>query len=293
MLVQVEDELYSIPRKALCSQSEVFQGMFMHDNPEEGRTDDNPIVLEGYKRTDFESLLRVIIPELTIMARPLEPSPPLLDKAEWISVLKLATIWQMDKIRKISIEKLSLLDLSPSQKISLAREHRVASWLKDGARALVEGFQSSQLSEIAAELGWETTARILAIRDSTTVKPNDSICLGDLCCVNCIQPMNTFSNLGMPTCNRYPRCSLTPEVVAVRPRGSGSRIPILATFVCGSTSCGLGTCSPDTFRCTVCDNSVSFFKLYGPAESASTSSATLQDAVERLFGDEIKELEDL
>jgi hypothetical protein len=158
---------------------------------------------------------------------------------------------------------------------------------------LVESFHSYRLSEIASELGWETTARILAIRDSTTVKPSDAICLGDLCCVNCIQPMNTLSPLGMPSCNRYPRCHLTPEVVAVRPRSSGSRIPILATFICGSTSCGLGTCSPDTFRCTVCDNSVSFFKLIGSTESTTNSAAALQDAVEQLFGDEIKELEEL
>jgi hypothetical protein len=37
--------------------------MFMHENTQEGRTDDNPIVLEGYKRTDFDALLRVLIPE--------------------------------------------------------------------------------------------------------------------------------------------------------------------------------------------------------------------------------------
>lgn len=197
------------------------------------------------------------------------------------------------QIRSASIELLALLDLSPSQKIALAREYRVANWLKEGAQALVEGFELHQLGEVASELGWETTARILAIRDSTTVKPSNSICLGDLCCVNCIQPMNTFSNLGMPSCNRYPRCDLTQEVVAVRPRASGSRIPILATFICGSTSCGLGTCSPDTFRCTVCDNAVGFFKLFGSTDSTTNAPAALQDAVEQVFGDEIKELEEL
>lgn len=37
--------------------------MFLHDSTEDGFTDDNPIVLEGYKRVDFDALLRVLIPE--------------------------------------------------------------------------------------------------------------------------------------------------------------------------------------------------------------------------------------
>lgn len=32
------------------------------DHKEWGRTEDNPIVLEGYKASDFEALLRVLYP---------------------------------------------------------------------------------------------------------------------------------------------------------------------------------------------------------------------------------------
>ena len=60
--VQVEDQLYSLPKQTLRGQSDVFDGMFMHDSDSrEGQSDDNPIILEGYKCADFDSLLRVLI----------------------------------------------------------------------------------------------------------------------------------------------------------------------------------------------------------------------------------------
>jgi hypothetical protein len=59
----VEGHLYSIPKQTLISQSPVFEGMFStsNDGRGEGSSDENPIILEGYKKNDFESLLRVML----------------------------------------------------------------------------------------------------------------------------------------------------------------------------------------------------------------------------------------
>jgi hypothetical protein len=60
---QVEGHLYSIPKDTLKTQSHVFEGMFdVGDRSAgEGASDDKPIVLEGYKRQDFESLLKILL----------------------------------------------------------------------------------------------------------------------------------------------------------------------------------------------------------------------------------------
>ncbi|KAH6908508.1 hypothetical protein BKA70DRAFT_1103782, partial [Coprinopsis sp. MPI-PUGE-AT-0042] len=94
----VEGCLYSIPKQALMSQSPVFEGMFDggNDGAGEGASDDQPIVLEGYKSNDFECLLKVLLPRYGV-STPLEPCPLAMPLEEWVSVLKLSTVWQMEK----------------------------------------------------------------------------------------------------------------------------------------------------------------------------------------------------
>ncbi|KAH6908549.1 hypothetical protein BKA70DRAFT_272301 [Coprinopsis sp. MPI-PUGE-AT-0042] len=159
-IFRVEKKLYSIPTSFLKQQSEVFSGMFSLDNSSEGMSDDRPIVLAGYKSADFDRFLKVLIPQ------PLAPSPPILSKEEWISTLKLATIWEMSKIRKAAIEKLSDLKIPAIERVALAREYHVAAWLQEGVITLATEAHTTKVEEMATVLGWETTARIFMIRDS-------------------------------------------------------------------------------------------------------------------------------
>jgi hypothetical protein len=63
-MVQVEDELFRVPKDDLAKNSEVFADMFVMpsgvDHKVEGHDDDHPIFLEGYKKKDFICLLRVM-----------------------------------------------------------------------------------------------------------------------------------------------------------------------------------------------------------------------------------------
>ncbi|KAH6897820.1 hypothetical protein BKA70DRAFT_1032109, partial [Coprinopsis sp. MPI-PUGE-AT-0042] len=154
-----KNNLYCIPRHCLTSQSEVFEGMFLLDGQGEGETEDQPIVLEGYRSQDFECLLRILLPE------PMSEPPKSLAKGEWISVLKLASTWQMSKVRKLAIDNLSELEMTPIEKIALGREFRVADWVSSGAKSLATLKEDFPLQEVANVLGWETTARILCLRE--------------------------------------------------------------------------------------------------------------------------------
>jgi hypothetical protein len=94
--------------------------MFLLSRPatrSKGRDRDHPVVLEGYKKDEFTCLLKVMYPTYVHViftcidpfylwtfdtrARSLIPGGTLelqLKKEEWVSVLKLSTIWNMTKV---------------------------------------------------------------------------------------------------------------------------------------------------------------------------------------------------
>ena len=69
--VQVEDKLFSVPRCEFVNSSEVFADMFALPSgpmaPKEGQDKEHPIVLEGYKKDEFTSLLKVMYPTYVII----------------------------------------------------------------------------------------------------------------------------------------------------------------------------------------------------------------------------------
>ncbi|KAJ3511036.1 hypothetical protein NLJ89_g4334 [Agrocybe chaxingu] len=164
IFIKVEDKLFCVPRCEFIQSSEVFADMcLLPSGPTsavEGRDRERPIVLEGYKKGEFACLLKVMYPTAgsLISGTNFELS---LGKEEWVSVLKLSTIWNMKKIRTYAIHRLSTqAALLPMEKILLARAHKVAAWLDEGVTSLVNGVPTPELEDLTA-LGWETAARIL------------------------------------------------------------------------------------------------------------------------------------
>jgi len=168
--VKVEDKIFCVPRCEFVQSSEVFADMFLLPSGpatcSEGQDKDHPIVLEGYKKDEFACLLKVMYPTANslISGTNLEFR---LTKEEWVSVLKLSTIWDMTKIRRYAIHRLSTdVTLPPIEKILLARAHRVGAWLDEAVISLAMCNPMPKLEDLAA-LGWETVARILWIRDNS------------------------------------------------------------------------------------------------------------------------------
>ena len=117
--VQVEDRIFHVPRYEFVQSSEVFSGMFLLPSGPgantEGQDREHPIVLEGYKKEEFACLLKVMYPTYVLIifikidpdyqwgcrASSLVSGTTLdlcLGKEEWVSVLKLSTIWNMEKV---------------------------------------------------------------------------------------------------------------------------------------------------------------------------------------------------
>jgi len=117
---------------------------------------------------------------------------------EWISVLKLATMWQMDRLHQIAFQKITgvvatkaawidVLDVSvlhglsdvqqlaiqrlssdstfrEMEKVLLARKYKVESWLKGGCRELVTRKQYFSDEEDVL-LGLKTVSKLYRLRE--------------------------------------------------------------------------------------------------------------------------------
>ena len=65
--LQVEDELFRVPKRYFVDSSEVFSDMFLLPTGngmqiQEGSDDGHPIELKGYDKSDFISLLKIFSP---------------------------------------------------------------------------------------------------------------------------------------------------------------------------------------------------------------------------------------
>ncbi|KAH6908532.1 hypothetical protein BKA70DRAFT_1280105 [Coprinopsis sp. MPI-PUGE-AT-0042] len=180
--IRVESMLFRVPINALCRASEVFEGMFLVDRGDQGHTDDNPILLEGFLSNDFESLLRIIFPQSVFTDFPDSPS---LSKEEWEGVLKLSTVWEMDKIRTMAVERLSSMQLGPLEKIKLAKDYRVPLWLSEGIETLAAEFEKHSIDDISLTLGWEKAARFANVIAREQIQQNDVVHKSRILCYQC------------------------------------------------------------------------------------------------------------
>ncbi|KAF6747402.1 hypothetical protein DFP72DRAFT_821736, partial [Ephemerocybe angulata] len=93
---QVEHTLFRVPRHRLDEASDVFANKFRPQTAEEGQSDDNPIVIEGCKSSEFESLLKYMYLSYPVVTL---STTITLSKKEWLDILKLSTAWKMDAVR--------------------------------------------------------------------------------------------------------------------------------------------------------------------------------------------------
>ncbi|KAH6908586.1 hypothetical protein BKA70DRAFT_272717 [Coprinopsis sp. MPI-PUGE-AT-0042] len=284
VVIQVENTLFSVPRTCLSDHSEVFAGMFLLDGAAEGQTDDNPIVLHGYSSEDFQSLLKVISPH-PIVSAPSTFQP--LTKQEWTGVLNLSTIWQMQAIRYLAIDKLSNMELQPDEKIKLARRHRVAKWLSEGIHSFAENLGHYPLDHVALSLGWESTAKLLAARNLPTSTMREVIDVSRLRCNSCHcrltwkeQPRVPSCAAGLPAC-RPTRFEITANAIAP---GIFVEISRLRCDNCGDVY------NPDEDQCSTCQSFGCFVFAERDAGPVVRNTDAIDSAIQQMFGDEIEAL---
>jgi hypothetical protein len=173
----VEDTLFKVPKNHFLASS-VFATIFTLPPGKEDveGTEDKPFVLHEISEVDFESLLKFMHPPPLWVIALLEIQSPLilnsctstngkLTKQEWLSVLKLCTLWEFTQIRERAIEELSENDpLGTVDKIVHGKSYDVGKWVLDGSVELLEG-NKTITNEEAERIGWRTAAKLLLLRE--------------------------------------------------------------------------------------------------------------------------------
>lgn len=83
---------------------------------------------------------------------------------EWISVLKLSTMWAFGKLRQKAIKRLGKLNIDPVEKVMLARNCKVEQFLVDGYEELLRREEGPSLEE-AKVLGYEVVIQLYRMRE--------------------------------------------------------------------------------------------------------------------------------
>ncbi|KIJ63369.1 hypothetical protein HYDPIDRAFT_65515, partial [Hydnomerulius pinastri MD-312] len=159
----VENTLFRIPRDPLETHSTVLRDMFLlpiGDRSEaEGMSDESPIRLEGIKKIDFQQLMKVLFPGSFGQTQRLP-----VGLEEWSSVLKLATLWEFEGIRRAAIGALPKCPITPVDKLVLAREYNIKEWLLPAINELVQRPNPIGVEDVA-RLGLDFALKILAVRE--------------------------------------------------------------------------------------------------------------------------------
>jgi len=178
IVFQVEDTLFKLP-KIYFRNSSVFATIFTlpsgSEQDVEG-TDAKPFVLHGINPVDFESLLKVMYPlSLNIVQ---------LTQQEWISVLKLSTMWEFTELRERAKQELlkQEMKMGTVEKIECGRKYEIKEWVLEGYITLLRRPEIAS-DEEAERLGWKTVAKLYRLRDAClSISQSESPNLASQCC---------------------------------------------------------------------------------------------------------------
>ncbi|VDB95674.1 unnamed protein product [Peniophora sp. CBMAI 1063] len=163
VIFKAESTLFSIPMAYLPTGGGVFESMFSLPNVRgEGKSKEDPIILTwDVTASDFRSFMKVCLPQ------PHSLKAYSMSVSDWMSVLKLSTMWCLDELRARAIEGADTqVKAMPDvvEKILLARRYSVSRWLIDGYEAL--GKRSAYLSpDEQSKLGLETAVNLAELRE--------------------------------------------------------------------------------------------------------------------------------
>jgi len=141
----------------------------------DGKTDKQPIILEGVKTEDFKQLLRVMYARYVghsdnlFILKFKFPSAfaeeEKLAEKEWVSVLVLAARWAMERLHQLAIKKLTQkISTDPYKLVVMGLEHNVDSWIFRGILLLVLR-EDPMGEEDANRIGISAVLKVSTIRE--------------------------------------------------------------------------------------------------------------------------------
>ncbi|KAG6910323.1 hypothetical protein DXG01_011391 [Tephrocybe rancida] len=168
VVLLVEGYLFSVPRYYFANKSEVFSDMFslppQQDTKLEGSCDASPLHLEGVSRIDFKGFLRALYPMQHIQGN------PVLSKKEWVSALKLGSMWGFRDVRQLAIRVIEKADgFNAIDRVLLGKEFKVYRWLYSGYNDLATRAESISAADVGL-LGLEKALQMFQLREEVVRK---------------------------------------------------------------------------------------------------------------------------
>ncbi|KAF9477888.1 hypothetical protein BDN70DRAFT_79759 [Pholiota conissans] len=161
VVFEIEKRLFRVPTHLLVKESEILRDLFelpQGSTNSEGTSADNPIILHDIKHEEFRSLLKILYPtsiQKTVV----------LVKQEWLSILKLSTMWFMANLKNMAVSELEANgSLAPVEKVVWGRKCHVSSWVLDGYSDLVSKNDTLSDAEVDAT-GHMTAIKLFRIRE--------------------------------------------------------------------------------------------------------------------------------
>ncbi|RXW13997.1 hypothetical protein EST38_g11856 [Candolleomyces aberdarensis] len=289
---KVKGTIFQVPPHRFTEHSEDFANMFHmpragHAESVEGKDKEHPIVLDDYEAADFRALMKVLYPA----PKDVISGAYTLTKEEWVGVLNLSTRWRMRQMREHAIGNLSKMSLTSFEKVTFARAHKVAKWLKEGLNEIVTQEETFEPDELKLHLGLETAFRLVWIQNQALKRPpamspssNPQFTLGSLSCSKCHSAMF----------NSPQYCQHCGRTISVNAPEDISHIGKVGSLKVNSQNLRCGGCTRiplqmQSYACPSCHSSTSYknFRLM-----ASTHQSPRPDAkVEDVFKEEIASYE--
>ncbi|KAF4600018.1 hypothetical protein EYR40_007124 [Pleurotus pulmonarius] len=161
IVFQVGDRLFKVPRHKFVEESVIFRSMFdlpLGENRADGLTDKQPLRLDGVEQADFRHFLKYLYPRG--IDRPVS-----LTLDEWLAVLKLSSLWEMDRIRNDAITNLPALLTNPAQKLGVAIDYNIEFWLVPAMQEIIQREAPLSVADLE-HIGIECALRLAAIREA-------------------------------------------------------------------------------------------------------------------------------
>ncbi|KAJ3510553.1 hypothetical protein NLJ89_g4604 [Agrocybe chaxingu] len=162
VVLKLDDIFFRVPQYQLARHSEILHDLFQvpqsqSGGNQEGASDELPIIFAGTTADDFRNFLKALLP--------FSPWRQLsLTKAEWISTLKLATMWYCLDLRQVAIAELMPMLNEPIEKILLGRKYSVLNWVFEGYRDMVLRNETITDNEAVALL-YPEAVKLLRMRE--------------------------------------------------------------------------------------------------------------------------------
>ncbi|KAF9552815.1 hypothetical protein CPC08DRAFT_754557 [Agrocybe pediades] len=138
--VKVEDSTFAVPKHILDYPGTPFETMFTLQQPhgdegDETTMEQDPVLLEGIPVDDFETFVHASHSESD---NKLAPKLAVDSYGYWMGVLKLATMWNFNQVRKKAVDQMGSFIQSKTslEMVYLDRKHFVPAWVKAGYVAL-------------------------------------------------------------------------------------------------------------------------------------------------------------